>query len=94
MQPLRKTLARSSLSFRHDNFLLSSSVTWWGSVIFLLGLSRMVSVDFLHQLASSCLLEQVYNSIIDGISIFVQPTSDIVGNSTSVVNAGKVSILI
>ena len=77
----------------NNHFLLSTSVTRRGQVLLFLRLTRMIAINFIHQLASPCLFEQVHNGVVYRIPIFIQPTGDIVGNSTSVVNTSKMCIL-
>ena len=56
---------------------------WW-SVIFGLGLSRMITVDLVEQRAGSGLLEQVNNGVVNRVTILVKPASDVVAKCLNV----------
>ena len=75
------------LSTRSLLLLLLFLTLWWGS------LSRVVPPQEDQKLILSP-LEDVNNCVIDGILVLLKPGSDIVGHSTSVMNDGKVSILV
>lgn len=69
-------------------------MSWRWEILLLLGLSRVVSVDLSHKFDTYRLLEKIDNSVIDGISVFVQPAGHIVGNSSGIMDNSKVSILV
>merc|ERR1719150_1134942 len=57
-------------------------------------LSGVVSPEEDQQLTGAGGLEDLDNSVVDGILVLLQPASDVVGHNTSVVRDGKVSILV
>ena len=63
-------------------------------ILLLLGLSRVVGVDLVHEGAGLGLLQQVDNSVVDGIPVLVQPSGDVVGDSSGIVDDSKVGILV
>merc|ERR1712079_644820 len=58
------------------------------------GLSRVVSPEEDQQLAGAGGLEDLDNSVIDGVLVLLKPVGDIVGHDTSIVRDGKVGILV
>ena len=57
----------------HHHPLLASPVSWGRQVLLLLGLARMIHVDFIHEGAGLRLFEQVHHSVIDWVSVLVEP---------------------
>merc|ERR1711963_455123 len=58
------------------------------------GLSRMVGPEENQELTGAGGLHDLNNSVVDGILVLLQPSSDVVGHNTSVVRNGKVSIFV
>ena len=69
-------------------------MSWGRQILLLLGLARVVHVDLAHEGASLGLLEQVDHGVVDGVPVLVEPSSDVVGHSSGVVDDGKVSVLV
>merc|ERR1719323_435986 len=57
-------------------------------------LARMISPEQNQELAGAGGLEDLNNSVVDRILVLLQPSGDIVGDNTSVVRDGEVSILV
>ena len=69
-------------------------MSWGRQILLLLGLARVVGVDLVHEGAGLGLLQQVDNSVVDGIPVLIQPSGDVVGDSSGIVNDSKVGILV
>merc|ERR1719150_209835 len=57
-------------------------------------LARVVNPQFREERNRAGGLEDLNNSVVDGILVLLQPASDVVGHNTSIVRNGKVSILV
>merc|ERR1711963_714473 len=57
-------------------------------------LSRVVNPEENQELTWTGGLEDLNNSVIDGILVLLKPSSDIVGHNTSIMRDGKMSILV
>merc|ERR1719150_587140 len=57
-------------------------------------LARVVNPQFREKRNRAGGLEDLNNSVVDGILVLLQPPSDVVGHNTSIVRNGKVSILV
>ena len=78
----------------HHHPLLAPPVAGGRKVLLLLGLARVVHVDLAHEGASLGLLEQVDHGVVDGVSVLVEPSGHIVGDSSGIVDHSKVSVLV
>ena len=78
----------------HHHPLLAPPVAGGRKVLLLLGLARVVHVDLVHEGASLGLLEQVDHGVVDGVSVLVEPSGHIVGDSSRIVDYSKVSVLV
>ena len=78
----------------HHHPLLSPPVPGGWQVLLLLGLPRVVHVDLIHEGAGLGLLQQVDHGVVDGVSVLVEPSGHIVGDSSRIVDYSKVSVLV
>ena len=78
----------------HHHPLLAPPVAGGRQVLLLLGLARVVGVDLAHEGAGLGLLEQVDHGVVDGVSVLVEPSGHIVGDSSGIVDHSKVSVLV
>merc|ERR1719249_330010 len=78
----------------HHNPLLTPPVSWWRKILLFLGLAGVIHIDLAHEGTGLSLLQQVNNSVVDGIPVLVQPSSDVVGDSSGIMDNGKVGIFV
>ena len=76
----------------HHHPLFTPAMSWWGQILLLLGLSRMVGIDFAEKRTILRFLQQIDNGVIDGIAVLVEPSSAVVRHGPGIVDDGKVSI--
>ena len=63
-------------------------------VLLLLGLTGVIHVDLAHEGASLGLLEQVDHGVVDGVSVLVEPSSHVLGDTSGIEDHSKVSVLV